>query len=77
MDEPPKTKTASRNVVVKVPGIKGNVKHIANELQAWQTLFQTPMIDSIVIYTNLEISRQIVKITRMLGLLILLTQWKY
>ncbi|CAH1972468.1 unnamed protein product [Acanthoscelides obtectus] len=58
MDEPPKTKTASRNIVVKAPGIKGNAKHIANVLQAWQTLFQTPMIDSIVIYTNLEISRQ-------------------
>lgn len=56
--EPPKTKTSSRNIVIKLPGIKGNAKNIANELQAWQTLFQNSMIDSIVIYTNLEISRQ-------------------
>lgn len=56
--EPPKTKTVARNIVVKVPGVSGNARNISSELEAWQVLFTQDMIDKIVNYTNQEIDRK-------------------
>lgn len=53
--EPPKTKTAARNIVLKVPGARGNARNISSELEAWKVLFTDNMIDEIVTYTNQEI----------------------
>lgn len=59
--EPPKTKTQSRNLVLKLPGAKGAAKNVKSELEAWKILFNPDMIANIVVHTNEEISRQKVK----------------
>ncbi|XP_071055485.1 piggyBac transposable element-derived protein 4-like [Onthophagus taurus] len=59
--EPAKTRTPSRNIVVKkVPGIK-NARVIITEIDAWAILFTPTILIEIITHTNEEIERQGVK----------------
>ncbi|XP_071056505.1 piggyBac transposable element-derived protein 4-like [Onthophagus taurus] len=58
--EPAKTRTPSRNIVVKVPGIK-NARVVIREIDAWAILFTPTILNEIITHTNEEIERQGVK----------------
>lgn len=51
-------RTASKNIVLRIPGNKGGAKNIQSEIEAWQLLCDDEMIVKIVEYTNMEINIQ-------------------
>lgn len=58
LKEPPKSRTALRNIITNIPGPKGAAKNISSEEEAWRILFNNDIVEKIVLHTNEEIERQ-------------------
>ncbi|XP_055918514.1 piggyBac transposable element-derived protein 4-like [Eupeodes corollae] len=58
--QPPSSsgRTASRNIVLKVPGCKDAAKFVKSEVEAWDLLFDSTILETIVFNTNIEIGVQ-------------------
>ena len=45
-----------RNVVLHLPGPKGDARNVKSELEAWSLIFDDTMINKIFLHTNQEIA---------------------